>query len=694
MKINNIKINAYGKLKDKNFDFKEGINVIKGDNESGKSTLLNYITDIFYGISRNKEGKEISDFDRYKPWTGEEFSGRIGYTLDNGKKYEIYREFKSKNPKIYNEKMEDISSEYNIDKKEGNKFFFEQTKIDKSMYLSTLVSMQQEVRLERKDQNILIQKIANIASSGDDNISYKKANEKLQNKIRDEIGTNKTSQKPINILQNNIEELNMEISKTEEYQNRKYEIDREKEDIIEKIEKEKSKRDFANKLNDIKNKNKSEKQKLIILENNKKENELKLKELYNQKDTFEISKKRIDEEKAISECNLKKAKEKITEYEDEQSTNSDENVEKSKKNLQNDSIILIIFMALFIINICTINNYIISIIIGALIAVTLIVGIAKKVSKNKQIKEDLLNKNKAKEEINKNIEEINEKIKILEQKHSELLTNLNEIVRQISSIEGKINLLEDSNEQLTKQIETLNLTINETVKMETEELIKNNSSNDNLDWQIVGDRLTIEINSINENISYLENKLNKIEVEESIVMPKLENLVILKEKKESYEEDLKELERQAEIINISIDCLKEAYEEMKSSITPKFAKELSESIKKISNDKYSKVTINDEKGMIVENENGEYIDIERLSTGTIDELYLSLRLSMIDELSEESMPILLDETFAYFDTKRIESTMNYLKEKSNKHQIILFTCSNREIEALNKLNYEYNVIDL
>lgn len=693
MKIDNIKINAYGKLKNKDLNFNEGINIVKGDNESGKSTLLNYITDIFYGISKNKDGKEISDFDKYKPWNGEDFSGRIEYSLDNGNKYEVFREFKSKNPKIYNEKMEEISSEYNIDKKEGNKFFFEQTKVDKLMFLSTVVSMQQEVKLETKDQNVLIQKIANIASSGDDSISYKKANEKLQNKIRDEIGTNKTSQKPINILQNEINTLSLEISQTEEYENRKYAIDNEKEDVLNKIQTEKSKRDLLNKLNDNENKYESDKQKLNIIENNKKENEIKLKELYNQIDSLEIDRKKLETERNIYQTKLQEEKDDIKDLEIKQSTISYKNVEKTNKKEKIITVLFVISLIGFIINICTINNIFITICLSVLIIALLIAGITNKINTNKEIKEQRLNQKKLEEDFKSNIEEKNKSIEILEQQDKEISVKQNEIIKQISNIEGKINLLEESNKHLIKQIEILSLEINEKINKQREDLIQSTNSID-ISSEIASENLTEIINNTNENILYLENKLNKLEIEESTVIPKLEKLVILKEKKESCEEKIKELQDISERINITIESLKEAYEEMKTTITPKFTKELSESITKISNGTYSKVTINDEKGMIVENENGEYIDINRLSIGTIDELYLGLRLSMIDELSEENMPILLDETFAYFDTKRMEAAVKYLESKSYKHQIIIFTCSSREIDILDKLNLKYNIVEL
>ena len=91
MKIDFLKINGFGKIKNKEINLEKNINLIYGKNESGKSTLLKFIDGILYGISKNKNGKDISDYDKYKPWNTEEFSGKINYTLDNGNKYEVFR---------------------------------------------------------------------------------------------------------------------------------------------------------------------------------------------------------------------------------------------------------------------------------------------------------------------------------------------------------------------------------------------------------------------------------------------------------------------------------------------------------------------------------------------------------------------------------------------------------------------------
>ena len=56
MKINKIKINSYGKIKDKEIKLNNNLNIIYGKNESGKSTILNFIFNILYGTQKNKKG--------------------------------------------------------------------------------------------------------------------------------------------------------------------------------------------------------------------------------------------------------------------------------------------------------------------------------------------------------------------------------------------------------------------------------------------------------------------------------------------------------------------------------------------------------------------------------------------------------------------------------------------------------------
>ena len=133
---------------------------------------------------------------------------------------------------------------------------------------------------------------------------------------------------------------------------------------------------------------------------------------------------------------------------------------------------------------------------------------------------------------------------------------------------------------------------------------------------------------------------------------------------------------------------------MKKDVTPKFTNNLSQIIEKISAGKYKNIRLDETNGMIVEVDNGNYMLAKNLSIGTIDQLYLALRLGAGQEISQENLPIILDEAFAYWDDARLENIMQYLNQEFKDRQVILFTCSNREREMLDKLNIRYNYIEL
>ncbi len=124
-------------------------------------------------FGKNKNGKEISNYDKYLPWGDGEFSGKISYELDNEEEFEVYRNFTKKNPQIFDKNANDISKNFTVDRSEGNKFFVEQTKVDEDLFDMSMVIHQQEVALDSKSQNTLIQKASNIMLTGEDSISYR-----------------------------------------------------------------------------------------------------------------------------------------------------------------------------------------------------------------------------------------------------------------------------------------------------------------------------------------------------------------------------------------------------------------------------------------------------------------------------------------------------------------------------------------
>ena len=699
MKIKNIKVNAYGNIENKDINLEEGINIIHGANESGKSTLLNYIISIFYGISRNKDGKALSDYEKYKPWNSNEFSGRISYKLENGEEYEIFRDFNKKNPKIYNDKLEDISDKFETDKKDGSKFFVEQMGIDKQTYLSTVVSTQEEVRLDEKNQNMLIQKIANLAGTGEDNVSYKKALIKLQEKIRDEIGTNKTSQKPINIIEKEIVEINNKIVETEKYRNRKYEIDAEKEQILSELKELEQQKQILQELQNSMKSEEETKNRLEIREKNRKDNIAKINELTNQKNTINAESERVQSAKNHMQDIIKGHKENIEKLnsEIEKIANEKEETQEKEKPSISFIVITVVLAIALICSIILIKNYIVSGILGVAIIANIVFYV---INKNKQ----KVNKAKLREKINQEKQYKREK---LENQKQQIIANVNttekelekqeeeekQVNSELSMLKGQIILLEKNNEKITEEIEQDNKAIKEESNKNKQQIIEKYKDKNINDLLYINDYQNY-ISKIEETINNNRIRIKGLEIEYNTIVPQLDEMVVLEEKREADKEKLAELREKESIINIAIENLMDAYEEMKTTITPKFTKNLSESIQKISSNKYNKVTINDENGMIIENNRGEYVEAIKLSTGTIDQLYLALRLSMIDELSKENLPIILDESFAYSDNNRLKNMLQYLTSDLNNHQTIIFTCTDREQKMLEAMNIPYNVVEL
>lgn len=94
MKLTQIYIKSFGKLKDRKISFGEGINLVYGPNESGKSTLHAFIRSMLFGISRQRGRAARTDsYSRYEPWERPaDFSGVLWFE-SGGKEFRLERSF-------------------------------------------------------------------------------------------------------------------------------------------------------------------------------------------------------------------------------------------------------------------------------------------------------------------------------------------------------------------------------------------------------------------------------------------------------------------------------------------------------------------------------------------------------------------------------------------------------------------------
>ena len=235
MRINNLKINSFGKLENRDLEFGK-FNLIYGDNEAGKSTLLNYIMHMFYGMNKSKSLKSNSDYDRFCPWNSNDFSGQINYDLDDGSNYRVYRGFDKKETFIYDKNNTEISNLFSVDKKLGNQFLLDQIKLDRNLLEKTFVINQNSLKVLKNDRDELIQKISNLIESGSEEISYEKLQKKLGNLQLENVGSDRSSDRPYNIAKEKFEKNSSEINYLKNVNDDKYVINKKISDVDEKIE--------------------------------------------------------------------------------------------------------------------------------------------------------------------------------------------------------------------------------------------------------------------------------------------------------------------------------------------------------------------------------------------------------------------------------------------------------------------------
>ena len=615
MKINKIKINNFGNLSDKNIEFKK-FNIIYGKNESGKSTLQSYIVSALYGIQKTKSGKAMSDFDKYEPWNGGEFSGTINYALDNGDEYNVFRNFKNNKVELTDVTGKDVSGNYSIDKKLGNNFFTEQVNLDRSLVETTAFAEQKGIEISQDSQNVLIQKIANLAESGDEDVSYKKAESNIKKMIIEKVGTNQTSERPINIAKKNIDLYESKIREIESITSKKFELETVKNEIADQLNEEKN------------NEEQFEKIKEAVDYNNKEEAKIKP----------------YEDMLAKKQAELKKVGSKT------KATKTVEN-KKTKSSKLPLVIALVILLASLVGLVLSIGkNDTATRICGAISLVMIAISafLAVRIHQTKEVVEE---KN---EEDNNNV--------LAEQVKNEIA----ELEETINSMKKK--LAEENKESKEWLVKTYGKECEVFFNKDIDTYVKNNKN----------------------NIRNLELDLHKKELELQNIEPQLEKLAEYEERLAVEKAAYEELLEKKRVYDMTLELLRDSYEEMKANITPEYNKKVSKMIEIFSDGKYKNVSITD--GIKVELENGQRIEASKLSVGTIEQIYLALRLSIINELSEESFPIILDEPFAYSDNNRLSDMMQFLAKVDN--QVIVLTCTEREKDEAQRLNIDYNWIEM
>ena len=112
---------------------------------------------------------------------------------------------------------------------------------------------------------------------------------------------------------------------------------------------------------------------------------------------------------------------------------------------------------------------------------------------------------------------------------------------------------------------------------------------------------------------------------------------------------------------------------------------------RITNGKYDHIKIDDKLNIYIDAWTGRLVPVEKLSKGTVEQMYMSLRLAAADIIfKDDRKPILLDDAFVMYDNKRMANTMRFMSK--NLEQVLMFSCHTREKVMADKLHLDYKLI--
>ena len=157
-------------------------------------------------------------------------------------------------------------------------------------------------------------------------------------------------------------------------------------------------------------------------------------------------------------------------------------------------------------------------------------------------------------------------------------------------------------------------------------------------------------------------------------------------RQEELEGELERRSQEYQAISTALTALKEANAQLQERFSPELNRRAGQYLARLTGEKYTSLSLNRELEASAAGA-GDVLPRRSLflSKGTVDQVYLAVRLAVYDLcLREHQVPLVLDDALAAFDEKRMERALDLLVELSSQEQILFFTCQHREGDYLSK----------
>ena len=164
----------------------------------------------------------------------------------------------------------------------------------------------------------------------------------------------------------------------------------------------------------------------------------------------------------------------------------------------------------------------------------------------------------------------------------------------------------------------------------------------------------------------------------------------------ALETEMAQSKRRWQVLSTSSQMLEAIREKYESKRQPETLQEASNYLSRLTDGHYTRIwtrLVGEE--LLVDNQNDETITVDKLSRGTREAVYLSLRLALIGAYARRGavLPMVMDDILVNFDSKRARSAAELLVEFSrNGYQLLMFTCHEHMRDMFHELDVSVKIL--
>jgi DNA repair protein SbcC/Rad50 len=201
------------------------------------------------------------------------------------------------------------------------------------------------------------------------------------------------------------------------------------------------------------------------------------------------------------------------------------------------------------------------------------------------------------------------------------------------------------------------------------------------------ERLNAEIEKATKDFQDANDAFIKMDTDVKNLYRNKKSVSQVEDEIRQVKKEIDELEEYYGYLDLAQSTLSEAFIEIRQSFGPMLNNKTAQIFNKLTDGKYQNVIISRNFDITVKDvHNSDLHDWKYLSSGTIDQAYLALRIAVSDLIlnKDEGLPLMLDDVFVQYDDKRakqgVDFIVDYANENEQSSQIILFTCHKRIVD--------------